>query len=164
MVYIVPQGDGAMVAADDSIQALDVPPDGTPASLPVPYSVHYGFYDYTRQYLEDFQTFIVAQNLESKLGALKEVGPYEAPSEPKISITKHSPVRPTTSVAAVGSTLSIACGADHFRGPQPGWRHEHPIRRFLRREVGRPCIQIQIHNYNIMARAGEASNPSSSLT
>lgn len=55
-----------------------------------PYSVHYGFYDYTRQYLEDFQTFIVAQNLESKLGALKEVGPHEAPWEPTRSITQPS--------------------------------------------------------------------------
>lgn len=37
------------------------------------YSVHYGFYDYTVQYLEEFKAYIIAQGLVEKLGAVKEV-------------------------------------------------------------------------------------------
>jgi hypothetical protein len=36
--------------------------------------VHYGFYDAAKQCLEEFESFIVAQNLDSQLGPLKEVG------------------------------------------------------------------------------------------
>jgi hypothetical protein len=39
----------------------------------VVYSVHYGFYDYTVQYLEEFKAYIIAEGLVEKLGAIKEV-------------------------------------------------------------------------------------------